>query len=676
MINVGSVLQGRYRIVQRLGDGGMGTVYLAEDARLPGRRCAIKETSPTRLPPQERQEAIDLFTREAQMLATLSHPGLTPVTDFFSEGGCWYLVMDYVRGETLEARLERAGGRLSVDLALKVVRQLCKVLEFLHSQQPPVIFRDLKPGNIMLDVQNDVKLIDFGIARFFKPGQTRDTSNLGTPGYAAPEQYGGRGQSDPRTDVYSLGVLLAQMITGYNPALAEVPFPIPDPRQLWPQMPPHIAEVITRATRVQPNLRYASVAEMRQALFPPTYSLPPGPPYAETQAQPYGRTQVMPQQGSPQGGGGYYQQPSHPQDQGRGGGKMKVGAIVAAGILLLGLSVAAIFGVITFLNGDGPATPAPATSVPATDEPATVPPDPATATSPPDTSTASTGATSTSTTRPDPTSTPTAASASSELRLAFVRGNVGATDVYVSDSDGRSQTCVACRSCDEAEPAWSPDGSTVIYQADCNGSYDIWAVGVDTGATEPLRETSGTDEREPDWSPGGDEIVYRVNRDGSERNADGELRILSLGGGRERSLGEWGRSPVWSPDGRFIAFMSERSSGWEIYVHNLSSGSTEQITRCSANCRWPSWSPDSQWVIYHATEGSGSVTADTIIRTPASGGSSVEVVSGSHPGRPSWSSTGVIVFNSDRGLEQVNERGSNRRTLVSGESNWAPVWSK
>ncbi|MBN2393572.1 MAG: protein kinase [Anaerolineae bacterium] len=279
MLQSGMSLQNRYHILSQLGGGGMGAVYLAEDNRLPGRRCAIKEMSPDQLAAQDRNWAIQAFQQEAQMLANLKHPGLTLVTDYFPELGNWYLVMDYIEGETLETHLQRTpGGRLPVDEAQRIARQLCEVLIYLHSQNPPVIFRDLKPGNVMLTPQGDVKLIDFGIARFFKSGKSGDTVNLGTPGYAAPEQYGRMGlQSGPRADVYSLGALLLQMITGYDPTAAQTPFPLPTPRSVMPDISPHIEMVIAQATQVQPDLRYANVRDMQQVLFPPTYPLPPQP---------------------------------------------------------------------------------------------------------------------------------------------------------------------------------------------------------------------------------------------------------------------------------------------------------------------------------------------------------------------------------------------------------------
>ncbi len=294
MLSPGEMLQNRYRITRQIGGGGMALVYLAADTRLAGRQCAIKEISPGQLHPSDRNWAIANFRQEAQMLANLEHSGLAEVNDFFAERGNWYLVMDYIEGETLGAYLAAHGGRLAVEEALRITRQLCEVLTYLHSQSPPVIFRDLKPGNVMLTSQGDVRLIDFGIARFFKPGKTGDTVNLGTPGYAAPEQYGQMGaQSGPRADVYSLGVLLLQMVSGYDPTIAQTPFPIPDPRSIMRTMPKSIAAVITRATQTRPDLRYGSIHAMQQALFPPTYMLPLQSGNAASSQQPVGSKKAL-----------------------------------------------------------------------------------------------------------------------------------------------------------------------------------------------------------------------------------------------------------------------------------------------------------------------------------------------------------------------------------------------
>jgi serine/threonine protein kinase len=266
MLNTGVLLQHeRYRILQSIGGGGMGQVYLAEDLRLAGRRCAMKEFSPEQIPPQDRAWATQTFQQEAAILSNLDHPGLTKVFDYFAEGPNQYLVMELVDGETLDKRLDAAKDRrLPQAQALDIALQLCDVLEYLHRCTPPIVFRDLKPGNIMLTRQGQVKLIDFGIARLFKAGQSRDTINLGTPGYAAPEQYGGQGQTDPRSDVYSLGVVLYEMLTGYDPT--QTPFKLPVTRTLNVTLPAYIEAVIRKATQVEPNQRYQTIAELRMKL--------------------------------------------------------------------------------------------------------------------------------------------------------------------------------------------------------------------------------------------------------------------------------------------------------------------------------------------------------------------------------------------------------------------------
>lgn len=258
-----NLLQARYRILHELGSGGMGVVYAAEDTRLSSKRVAIKALSMAGIAPDDQAAAQQDFQKEAQMLAQLEHPGLTRVSDFFSEGNQWYLVMEYVQGETLDIAAQKQVGRLSEQVAVIWMEQLCDVLEYLHNRNPPVIFRDLKPSNIMLTVDGRIKLIDFGIARFFKPGQTQDTRNMGTPGFAAPEQYG-KGQTDGRSDIYSLGVTLHTLLTDYDPA--QTPFMLPAARTLNPALSPAIEQVIQRATQLNATQRFSTAREMRQRL--------------------------------------------------------------------------------------------------------------------------------------------------------------------------------------------------------------------------------------------------------------------------------------------------------------------------------------------------------------------------------------------------------------------------
>jgi tRNA A-37 threonylcarbamoyl transferase component Bud32 len=217
---------GRYRILETVGKGGMGAVYKALDLQLSRRVVAIKEMSQSGLTGQDLQNAIATFTREAEILAHLKHPSLPHIYEQFEEGERRYLVMEFIEGETLEHQLtilQQQGRLLPIAQVLDIGLQMCAVLSYLHTNQPPIIFRDLKPANIMLSPQHQVYLIDFGIARFFKPGQVRDTVALGSPGYAPPEQY--RQATSPRSDIYSLGATLYQMLTGIDPSQTPFFFP-------------------------------------------------------------------------------------------------------------------------------------------------------------------------------------------------------------------------------------------------------------------------------------------------------------------------------------------------------------------------------------------------------------------------------------------------------------------
>ncbi|OPA74657.1 hypothetical protein BVG16_23145 [Paenibacillus selenitireducens] len=207
-LQVNQVLGGRYRVSQRIGEGGMSYVYVVEDLKLKGKRWAVKETR--LLFPGD----VAGITAEADMLIQLNHPYLPQIVDFMGpdEDGYMYLFMDYIAGETLAAYFQRMERTLPFEHVLRYALQLCEVLQYLHERKPPIVYRDLKPSNVMMDVHGQIRLIDFGIARQFKPNQEDDTLCLGTVGFAAPEQYAGR-QTDARSDLYGLGALLLYLIT-------------------------------------------------------------------------------------------------------------------------------------------------------------------------------------------------------------------------------------------------------------------------------------------------------------------------------------------------------------------------------------------------------------------------------------------------------------------------------
>ena len=249
-------------IVRTIGQGGMGAVYQARDIK---RQTiyAIKEMSLSMVPPAERKQAVANFKAEARMLADLSHPNLPTFSGFFTEGARHFLVMEYIDGFTLEEYLERNHAPFPERRVLGWARQLCDVLSYLHNQHPPIIFRDMKPGNIMLTRNGRVKLIDFGIARLFQHSSSHDTQLLGTPGFAPPEQYG-KSQTDERSDIYSLAITLFQLMTN---TLSEKGFGLRDVQAINPTISLPVARALEKAAALDPEERFQSVEAFRRALL-------------------------------------------------------------------------------------------------------------------------------------------------------------------------------------------------------------------------------------------------------------------------------------------------------------------------------------------------------------------------------------------------------------------------
>lgn len=270
-VTVGKLLGERYRIVKLIGEGGFGAVYQADDERFQATRVvAIKEMSDANLSTSEREKALVDFRREANLLVQLNHPNLPQVSDFFEEGTKAYLVMEFIEGKTLEQTLDDAGRLLDETLVMDWALQLCSVLQYLHNHKPPIIFRDMKPSNVMVTVDNQLKLIDFGIARIFKTSATKDTTLLGSQGYAPLEQYG-RGQSDPRSDIYALGATLYHLLTGSVPADAPSrrvnPQAFLTPRQINQRISQASEDIVLMAMEQEPDERFQSAEAMRKAIL-------------------------------------------------------------------------------------------------------------------------------------------------------------------------------------------------------------------------------------------------------------------------------------------------------------------------------------------------------------------------------------------------------------------------
>lgn len=268
------LLKNRYEILGLLGKGGMGRVYKVSDRFRGNGLLAAKELTMSKSMPIEKQrEALVQFQTEARILARLTHQNLPKVHDYFSRGDRHYIIMEYIRGKTLEQLLEaRKGSPVDEHLALSWALQICRAMHFLSVQKPrPIVFRDLKPSNIMITKDGRVKLIDFGIARFFKEDRSEDTYVYGTPGYAAPEQYG-TGQTDVRSDIFSLGATMHHCLTGRNPS--ETPLDFPDPRGLNPKLSRETAAIVKKAVEQDMDKRYQSALEMKQAIQKVTFAAP------------------------------------------------------------------------------------------------------------------------------------------------------------------------------------------------------------------------------------------------------------------------------------------------------------------------------------------------------------------------------------------------------------------
>lgn len=265
MLEIGSVLDGRYKVLEQIGKGGMSVVYMARDEKL-SQTCAIKEV---------RREGVKDFeavkqglVAETDILKKLKHPSLPEIRDIINTSDSFVIVMELVDGRDMDKVLAEKGA-LPEDYVVEWAKQICDVFQYLHTRKPPIIYRDMKPSNIMLKPDGTICIIDFGTAREFKERNVKDTTTLGTVGYAAPEQYGGAGQrqSDARTDIYTLGATIYHLVTGFSPNPSAPPYygmvPI---RQINPSLSKGLEKVILKCCQQKPEDRYQDCMEVMYAL--------------------------------------------------------------------------------------------------------------------------------------------------------------------------------------------------------------------------------------------------------------------------------------------------------------------------------------------------------------------------------------------------------------------------
>ena len=260
MLEIGSIVDGKYKILNKIGQGGMSVVYLAMNERA-NKQWAIKEVRKDGV--KDYEVVKQGLIAETDILKKLSHPNLPSIIDVIDCEDTFLIVMDYIEGKALDYWLKKEGAQPQ-EKVVEWAKQICDVLGYLHSRKPPIIYRDLKPANVMLKPDGKIMIIDFGTAREFKETSIEDTSCLGTQGYAAPEQYGGHGQTDARTDIYTLGTTMYHLLTGHNPSLP--PYEMYPIRQWNPALSSGLEKIVLKCTQRNPADRYQSCAELMYAL--------------------------------------------------------------------------------------------------------------------------------------------------------------------------------------------------------------------------------------------------------------------------------------------------------------------------------------------------------------------------------------------------------------------------
>lgn len=641
----GALLHKRYRIVEILGQGGMGSVYRAVDENL-GVDVAVKENLFTT------DEYARQFRLEAVILANLRHPNLPRVTDHFVIGDQGqYLVMDYIEGEDLRQRMERQGN-ITEDEAILLGAAMCDALQYLHTRKPPILHRDLKPGNVKITPDGHIFLVDFGLAKVLHGSQATTTgARAMTPGYSPPEQYG-TARTDPRTDIYSLGATLYAALSGIIPedGLARAM----DNTQLTPlrkrnsKVSRRLASAIERAMGIDPAERFQNAEEFKNSLLgskgktqrlPGDYVIQPAP--AESQSEPREMGAIerasTPPGMSPSGGllapeeeGPVFKPPKRKK-------KGFFRRLVTALLWLLLIGAALIVGAVRFAPQFIPPAwldslesiripflfpPAVQTNVPMPTVTTTVtePVAEATATVQP-TFTPTPTKLATATLKPTgtPTVDPSSLGAPTQLggtigQVAFASTRLGLPQIFLVNTDGANLIQLTNLEQGACQPSWSPDGAQLVFISPCRARGEVY---------ENLYSDAG---------------LYLMNSDGSGIAPIAE----ALGANFD---------PAWSPDGTRIAFTSNRDGQNEIYTLEIASGQVTRLTTSdgSIESAQPSWSHDSRMIVYTVKR----VNAYQVWAMSANGEDKVQLVRSGQQlwdYHPFWSLDGSTIFFNQRNL--------------------------
>jgi serine/threonine protein kinase len=661
-IERGSLLINRYRIKDILGQGGMGSVYRAVDENI-GAEIAVKENLFTS------EEYARQFRREAVILANLRHPNLPRVTDHFViDGQGQYLVMDFIEGEDLRERIDRQGLLSDADSVI-LGTAICEALTYLHSRQPQIVHRDIKPGNVKITPGGNIILVDFGLAKITQGSQVTTTgARAMTPGYSPPEQYG-TARTDHRTDIYSLGATLYMSLTGALPedALARAmgQTELTQVRKHNPRVSRRLAAVIEKAMELRPEQRYQSAEEFKKALsntrvitdrkIPKEATLIPalegignaaedvkvdrhtGSLFSGNNEANYNSAQP----GSSLLTGSSRSPGSQDVPLSRWGQKRSIGCWLIGAFFIVILTVV-IGGAYLFqpeliyqaagwlpdnlvfipLPGETNTPTMESAPITATQHPSMVvavdrtetPPKPSPTPSP-----AASTSTSTPTEGPTQVPQPTASIAPSPTplgggasQIAYASDLTGLPQIWLMNADGTGPRQITDMPEGACQPAWSPDGDRLAFISPCAGNQEIYPgagifiMNLDDTPLISLSSLPGGD-FDPDWSPDGMKIAFTSLRDYNRA----QIYEFNLEDNSIRSLSAntvRDSQPAWSPDGGEMAFVTTRRGPYQIWITGGDEQEAVLLSRSgSLKDTHPAWSPDGQVIMFTQNELLGGV---------------------------------------------------------------------
>jgi serine/threonine protein kinase len=639
-----TLVHDRYRVIEILGQGGMGSVYRAIDERL-GVAVALKENLFTT------EEYMRQFRLEAVILANLRHPNLPRVSDHFElRDQGQYLVMDFIEGEDLRNRMDRLG-MVSEDEAAQIGAAMCDALSYLHSRKPPILHRDIKPGNVKITPDGHVFLVDFGLAKVYQGSSQATTTGARamTPGYSPPEQYG-TARTDPRTDIYSLGATLYAALTGVIPedglARAMDNAQLTPLRKRNPKVSRRLAAAIEKAMAVDPSDRFQTAEEFKKALLGSasktqqvgTHVVAPPPPEAflpvdPRQAPPLKEKTPLPPAMSPM------ETPTLTEEQPfvsplkkqKEREKKRRAALIRFVALLLLLALAsvpfiapgilpkdlqnnlqnvmALFEPTATLTPTAPPAPtftASPTSTP-TPEPPTPTATPAPTNTPLPTVTISVMAGPTLEGADTPVIPASATPIGGSGQVAYVSDRSGLPQIYLVDLASLSLTQVTDMPQGACQPSWSPDGEKMVFISPCKGMDEIYygsgmyLINADGSGLTPIPSLPGGD-FDPAWSPDGKSIAFTSRRTGQMEIFVLNLEDLNLATQITKGAnGVESRQPAWSPDGSQIVYVVKRFGVYQILLMNADRSAQKQIVRSGVGFSdyLPAWSPDGQVILFN-----------------------------------------------------------------------------